>query len=593
MRHFRRRLSASPFYVQPAIALEVGTSGDELRTVLSTSENKAPRIGKVGVLVGTRTREPAENERVIAVTTSQQSDDFNQSNEASSTESPTSEETNVTAEAETQAAASSSPEEVSAPEATPVAEPVATEPEEATATEEVTEAPVAKPVATPHPSPAAVKPAEEKPAQVPVAAPPAYSTPLDEAEKFARVTEDGHVFVIVDGQEFPVGQYPDATKEEALAYFVRKHDDVVSQVMLLEQRIVAKAPAGDMNKAAEHLSALVAERLMVGDIAALESRLENVKLAISNLHNEERKNLEERRAKELESREAIVSEAEEIAGKDPSQMMWKNASARMTELFDAWKTAQKSGLRLGKATEDELWKRFRGARTTFDRHRRAYFSQLDADNTAAKEKKESLIARAEALQNSTDWAATATEYRKLMDEWKQSKRASRKDDDALWSRFRAAQDVFFEARQAANKAVEAEFEGNLKVKEALLEEARAILPVKNLNEAKKKLDSVRERWEAAGKVPRKDIQRIEAGLRQVEDEIKGVEDDQWRRSNPEKKARSNSMLSQLEDAIADLEDDLQKAKAQGNEKKIKQAEEALAARRSWLETLTRSAKDLA
>lgn len=578
--------------------------------VLSTRENKARGIGKVSVLVGAHLCVPSINERVIAVTTSQQSDEFNESTESASTESPAPEEINVTATedvaAEETPAASSSSESTEAEATEPVAsEPEATEPAapeaEAEASEpEATPAPAAeatpkKPVATPLPTPAAAKSAknsEEKPASAPVAAPPAFSTPLDEAEKFARVTEDGHVFVIVDGQEFPVGQYPDATKEEALAYFVRKHDDVVSQVMLLEQRIVAKAPAGDMNKAADHLSALVAERLMVGDIAALEARLETVKLAISNLQAEERKTLEERRAKELEAREAIVAEAEEISSKDPSQIMWKQASARMTELFDAWKAAQKNGLRLGKATEDALWKRFRGARTTFDRHRRAYFSQLDADNSAAKQQKEKLIARAEELQTSTDWGNTATEYRKLMDEWKQSKRASRKDDDALWARFRAAQDVFFEARQAANQVVQEEFEGNLKVKEALLEEARAIVPVKNLNDAKKKLDSIRERWEAAGKVPRKDMQRIEAGLRQIEDEVKNAEDDQWRRSNPEKKARTNSMLTQLEDAIADLEDDLAKAQAQGNQKKIKQAEEALAARRLWLETLTRSAKDL-
>ena len=56
----------------------------------------------------------------------------------------------------------------------------------------------------------------------------------------------------------------------------------------------------------------------------------------------------------------------------------------MNELFEAWKLAQKSGMRLGRATEEGLWKRFRSARTVFDRHRRAYFSQLDNNNSAAK-----------------------------------------------------------------------------------------------------------------------------------------------------------------------------------------------------------------
>lgn len=435
-------------------------------------------------------------------------------------------------------------------------------------------------------------PQAQKPAAKPVVAPSvAHTTPLDEAAKFARVTEDGHVFVIIDGTESPVGQYPDATQEEALGYFVRKYDDALSQLMLLEQRVVAKAPAGELNKAVQALSATVAERHMVGDIPALESRLEDVRVAVEALASEQRKANDEARAEQLAAREAIVEQAEALAAKRPEQIQWKTASATMNELFDAWKGAQRSSVRLPRATEDALWKRFRSARTTFDRHRRAYFSQLDSTNAAAKEVKEELIARAEALQGSTDWAATAAEYRKLMDEWKKSRRASRKDDDQLWSRFRAAQDVFFQARAAANAKIDEEYAQNLVVKEALLEEARALLPIKDLATAKKELDSIRTRWEEAGKVPRNDLQRIESALRQVEDAVKGAEDEQWRRSNPETKARSNSMLSQLQDTIAALEDDLAAAQAKGNAKQIAAAQEALDARRMWLSTLEKSAAD--
>ncbi len=433
------------------------------------------------------------------------------------------------------------------------------------------------------------KPASKAPA--PVAAPPTFTTPLEEAAKVSRVSEDGHVFVIIDGTEHPVGQYPDATAEEALAYFVRKHDEVVSSLMLLEQRVVAKAPSSDMNKTIDHLAATVAERAMVGDIPALEARIENARTAVAELVALERKANEELRATELAAREAIVAEAETMAALDPSTVQWKQGSNRMNDLFDAWKSAQKSGVRLGRSTEDNLWKRFRGARTTFDRHRRAYFSQLDASNAEAKGTKESLIARAEELSHSSDWGATAGEYRRLMDEWKVSKRASRKDDDALWARFRAAQDVFFEARAAANAAIDEEFGANLVVKDALLVEAKALLPIKDLVSVKKSLDSIRERWEAAGKVPRADMQRVESSLRQVEEAVRSAEDEQWRRSNPETKARSNSMLTQLEDAITGLEEDLAKAKTKGVESKIKSAQEALDARRLWLETLQKSAAD--
>lgn len=468
--------------------------------------------------------------------------------------------------------------------------------EEATPVEPAAEAtPEAKPAVPAAPVPSAVpRPGAQNATAkkaAPIAAPPAFTTPLEEAAKFGRVSEDGHVFLLIDGTEHPVGQYPDATADEALAYFVRKHDEVVSSLMLLEQRIAAKAPSSDMNKTLDHLAATVAERAMVGDLAALEARIESVRGAVAELVATERKANEELRATELAAREAIVNEAEELAALDPTTVQWKQGSNRMNDLFDAWKTAQKSGIRLGRSTEDALWKRFRGARTTFDRHRRAYFSQLDATNAEAKSAKEALIARAEELAQSTDWGATAGEYRRLMDEWKASKRASRKDDDALWARFRAAQDVFFEARQSANAAIDEEYSANLVVKEALLVEAKALLPIKDLAAAKKSLESIRDRWEAAGKVPRADMQRVESSLRQVEEAVRSAEDEQWRRSNPETKARSNSMLTQLEDAIAGLEEDLAKAKAKGVESKIRAAQEALDARRLWLETLQKSAAD--
>ncbi len=439
-----------------------------------------------------------------------------------------------------------------------------------------------------HPAPAAGPSVTPKPV---IAAPPVHSTSLEEAARFARVEEDGHVFLIVEGEEFPVGQYPDASRDEALAYFVRKYDDVASQLALLEARVQAKAPATDMLKTLKHLGEQVAERKMVGDVLALDARIETLRTSIKEAEAAERAEAEAVRARELAAREAIVAEAEEIAAKDPATIQWKTSSNRMNELFEAWKTAQKNGPRLGRSNEDSLWKRFRSARTVFDRHRRAYFSQLDSENTAAKRAKEALIARAEELATSTDWGNTAAEYRQLMDEWKASKRASRKDDDALWARFRAAQDTFFAARQAANEVIDEEFAANLAVKEELLKEAQGILPVRDLTAARKALNAIRDRWEEAGKVPRADMGRMEAGIRRIEEAVKAAEDEHWQRSNPETKARTNSALSQLEATIASLQEDLATAEKNGNAKKIADAREALEARQQWLAMLQKSAQD--
>lgn len=537
------------------------------------------------------------SERLLAVTNSQKSDETADLTEATAPEAEQSgadqavAEQAVAGDATAEAPAAEAPVHDEAPAAEQPAGDVAG-PVEVPAAAAQTAAP--NPAPRPAPSPAAFaarpKPAAAAPAAAP--APVASATSLAEAARWGRVEGDGHVFLTIDGQEHPVGQYPGVSNDEALGYFARKYDDIVAQILLLEQRVSSKAPSTDMQKTVTHLREQLAERNMVGDLRSAEGRLDAVSAQITELEKAEKAEHDAVRAAELAAREAIVAEAEQISGQDPAQIQWKTSSARMNELFESWKTAQKSGVRLGRSNEDALWKRFRAARTVFDRHRRAYFSQLDSTNSAAKSAKEKLIAEAEALSSSTDWGFAAGEYRRLMDEWKASPRASRKDDDALWARFRAAQDVFFTSRQAANEEIDQEYAANLTVKEALLVEANAILPVKDLAAAKKALQSIRDRWEEAGKVPRADMGRIEAGLRKVEDAVRHAEEEAWQRSNPETKARTNSALSQLEAAIAGLQEDLDKAEKAGDQRKIKAAREALEARQAWLDQIQRSASEL-
>jgi hypothetical protein len=170
-----------------------------------------------------------------------------------------------------------------------------------------------------------------------------------------------------------------------------------------------------------------------------------------------------------------------------------------------------------------------------------------------------------------------------MDQWRNAGRASRADDDRLWARFKAAQDEFFAAKDQVVAAEEEEFRGNLAVKEKLLLEAQSILPVTDLDKAKSQLRAVQEQWEAAGKVPRSDMDRVEKGLRRIEQTVRDAEDHKWKATNPEVAARAQGMVEQLERAVADLEADLAKAEASGNAGRIAKARDALEARRAWLE----------
>ncbi|MDY5505847.1 MAG: DUF349 domain-containing protein, partial [Schaalia hyovaginalis] len=125
----------------------------------------------------------------------------------------------------------------------------------------------------------------------------------------------------------------------------------------------------------------------------------------------------------------------------------------------------------------------------------------------------------------------------------------------------------------------------LVAKEALLEEAEAIVPIGDLEAAKAALRSVQDRWDEIGRVPSSDLHRIESRLRAVETAIREAEEKEWRQTNPETRARAQGMLGQLEAQIEGLEADLAAAEAAGDEGSAKALAEALATKRSWLEQI--------
>jgi hypothetical protein len=450
--------------------------------------------------------------------------------------------------------------------------------------------PVPRPSARPAPTPAAVAPAVAAPtAPVPPALTPAETA---EAARWGRVDDDGTVWVREATGERVVGQYPDADPTEALAFYVRRYADLHAKVVLFEARLAATdLSVKEIDTTLTHLAEELAEPAAVGDLAVLRERLE----ALRSVAAERRAAAEAERAAARETalaeRTAIVEAAEKIAGTDPERMQWRPAGEQLRTLLDRWKDAQRHGPRLDRGTEDALWKRFSHARSAFDRERRRWFSELEKRNAGAKAAKEALVAEAERLSSSTDWGATSAAYRDLMTRWKAAGRASRKDDDALWARFRAAQDVFFAARDASQRQTDAEFSANLEVKLGLLEEAERLVPVTDLGAAKAALRDIQDRWERAGKVPRGDVQRVEGRLRAVEQAVRDADQAQWRRTNPETRARAEGAAAQLYAAITALEADLDAAKATGDARKVAEAQAALDARRAWLEQVERAAQE--
>ena len=396
---------------------------------------------------------------------------------------------------------------------------------------------------------------------------------------FGRVDDNGNIYVVDAGVERLIGSQPELTPENAFALYVKKYDDLAASVRLLEQRVKAKADAKSINKSAEKIIVDLKEPMAIGDLASLRERVTAVQTSIASLLAESvEKHAEEVKAA-LIAREGIVLQAEKIAAQDPQKTNYKLASAKMLELFTAWQALQKTSTKVSKKAADDLWHRFSKARNTFDSHKRSYFSSQDALVKASKNAKSDLVAKAEALVVKGGDAAVA--YRDLLAAWKTLPKTKTKADDSLWAKFKAAGDAIYAAKTAKVESDNIAFAANLKIKLELLEEAEKI-DVSNLESAKTAMKSIQARWEKAGKVPRDSIRTIDDRLKAVEQKIKGIEQENWRKTDPATIDRTNSVRSQLESSIAKLEAELAQAQQSNDAGKIAKATEALETKKAWL-----------
>ena len=468
--------------------------------------------------------------------------------------------------------------------------PISTEPEPV-APEPVAPKPVAPEPAVPGSASAAsesVVPDVPTPAAMNVPSPAALAARLHghatpKSSEHGRVDESGTVFVRTADGEREVGSYPGASHAEALRYFTRKYDEQLASADLLLQRVThTEMAAREASEVLAKLREQTTEARVVGDLAALDIRLAEIFGVIEAKKATEGAQRSAAREAGKGKREELVLEAERIAGQLETKIQWKSSGTQMRTLLDDWKSLQRTGPKLDRESETTLWQRFSAARNSFDKARRVHFAQLEDTQSEARSAKEALAKEAEVLATSKDWAPTATAFKRLMDRWREAGRASRTDDDALWARFKTAQDSFFQAKDVLVEAENVEFKANLVVKQALLAEAEAVLPVTDIEAAKAILRVIADKWERAGKVPREHMERIEKAIRRVEQTVRETDEKRWASSNPEAAARAQSLADQLESAVEGLRKDLAKAQASGDAKKVADAQSALEAREQWL-----------
>ncbi|MDQ1697548.1 MAG: hypothetical protein QOJ03_2901 [Frankiaceae bacterium] len=388
--------------------------------------------------------------------------------------------------------------------------------------------------------------------------------------EWGRIADDGTVYVRTADGERAIGSWQAGPVEEGLAYYERRYEDVAAEVGILEARITS--PSADpkaVASAVRKLQALLPTASVLGDLAALDSRLAAVLAKVDERRAEQVAAKQQAAVAAADRKRGLVEEAERLAaGTD-----WRATGDRFRAIVEEWKTIRG----VDRKTDTELWERLSASRRDFDRRRRGHFAELDKQREGAAAQKERLAAEAEKIAASEEWAPTARRFKELMAEWKAAGRAGREADDALWARFKTAQDEFFGKRSEALSARDAEFTGNLQAKEALLAEAESLDPASDLDGARKRLRVIHDKWEKIGKVPRESMGSLEQRLAAVEQKVREAGT-----TSRHVTVTESPLVIRLRESVTKLEARLARAKTSGDDRLAGETEQALTTQREWL-----------
>lgn len=394
---------------------------------------------------------------------------------------------------------------------------------------------------------------------------------------FGRVDDDGTVWVRTTDGERNVGQVPDATPEEAMAFYTRRYENLAAEIGLLESRVSASAMSPEESRKAILTSRTAVDQAnAVGDFPALLERLDKIEALLPAQIEARKKAKAEQNAVTVTAKQAMVDEAEKLAtGND-----WRGGVDRFRALLDEWKALP----RIDRTTDNEMWHRFSTARTAYTRRRKAHFSELNSRRDEVKTLKEQIISEAEPLASSTDWGPTSGAFRDLMARWKAAGSARRSDDDALWARFRGLQDQFFDARTETQNVVSGEEAENLAAKTALLDKVEKDLSGDHSVEKAKAIHrDFLTAFNELGHIPRNAIRDLDSRVRSLGDKVAGLEAEEWRRTDPEARKRAEDTVALFQAQVDKLHRDVEAAQAADDSRRARDAEKSLETYNSWLD----------
>jgi hypothetical protein len=248
----------------------------------------------------------------------------------------------------------------------------------------------------------------------------------------------------------------------------------------------------------------------------LWERFKNVTTQINKKHADYFEQLKVEQQNNLSLKQVLCEKAEELHATPILQLKeWGEKTQLLLDLQKMWKT-------IGAAPRKEsnkIFRRFRAACTTFFDNRRVFFADQKAELQRNLQQKLELCAQAELLADSDEWKKTTDELVKIQAQWKAIGAVPHKQSDAIWKRFRAACNQFFNRKKEHFATQDAQYDENLKKKETLISEIKSFATSTNPSDNLAAIKEFQQRWSEIGYVPMKQKERLQKNYRAAIDAL--------------------------------------------------------------------------
>ena len=220
--------------------------------------------------------------------------------------------------------------------------------------------------------------------------------------------------------------------------------------------------------------------------------------------------------KNLEAKEAFCAAAEKLAENENVV----NAFHELQKLHEQWKEYGP----VAKEKREEIWDRFKAATSVINKKYQAHFEGLKAQQEENLEKKKVLCEKLEEIaereiKNTADWNQLSKEIESLQAEWRTIGFATKKENQKIYDRFRAACDKFFERKREHYTTIKDSMSANLEKKQAIIEQAEALKSSTEWKKTADQLIALQKQWREIGAVPRKKSEQLWKRFRAACDEF--------------------------------------------------------------------------